>query len=278
MARAYICHARNDLGGHLLQVLDLKPNSSQPGNVLTSVSTLDSGIQSGQTGYLTYGPQNDTVVLHATGAGAFATSGVQYGLATYLMDNVNNVTGNISLNANQANGIATRMLTRVANGLPLTLADCNVAIRAEGADGGVAVGAGSTLGGAGGTRSTGSVVEVLRILSGEAYLVPANAAVVSAAGVFPWPGGVGPHVKTGAFLLRGAATYRAVRRFTNTGALARSVLIGALSKLVSTSYAWINPTFTYGAAGTALKNGGAQIGATGVAKAVTVYAVDGTVI
>lgn len=270
MARAYLCHARNDLESRLLQVLDLKPNSSQPGNVLTLASTTDSGIQSGQTGYLTFGAQNDTVVLTATGGGAFSTSSVLNGLAAYLIDNVNNVTGNAALTAARANNIAARILARVAAGSALTLADINVAIRAEGG-----VGAGSTLNGAGGTFSTGTVVEVLRVLSGEAYRVPAAAAVIGAGGVFP---GGGAHARTGAFLARSATGYRAVRRFYNTGALARSVLVGSLSKLTAATYAWINPAFTYGAAGTALTYGAAHIGATGVAKAVAVYAADGSVI
>ena len=270
MARAYVCHARNDLEGHFLQVLDLKPNSSQPGNVLTMSSLTNSGVQSGQTGYLTFGAQKDTVVLHASGGGAFDTNADLYGLGAYLIDNVNNVTGDTALTAAQANGIATRIVTRIANGLALTLADLNVAIRAQGG-----VGAGSTLDGTGATFSTGSVVEVLRILSGEAYLVPFNSTVIAAAGLFP--GGVG-HVPLGSFLARGTTGYRAVRRFYNTGALALSVMSGALSKLMATTYAWINPSFTYGATGTALTYSGAQIGVSGVAKAVTVYAVDGSVI
>ena len=270
MARAYLCHARNDLEGHLLQVLDLKPNSSQPGNVLTLTSATNSGVQSGQTGYLTFGAQDNAVVLYATGAGAFATSGVLNGLAVYLIDNVNNTTGDAALTAARANSIATRILARVAAGTALTLADINTAIRAEGGVGGT-----STLDGAGATFSTGTVVEVLRIISGEAYQVPASSTVIGAGGIFP---GAGAHVRTGAFLARGVAGYRAVRRFYNTGALARSVLGGCLSKLVSATYAWINPSFTYGATGTALTYSGAQIGTTGAAKAVTVYAADGSVV
>jgi hypothetical protein len=231
----------------------------------------NSGIQSGQTGYLSFGAQFDVVVLHTPGGGAFHTNDIYYGLEVYLMDNVNNTAGNTALTAAQALGISNRILARVAAGAALTLADCNVAIRAQGG-----VAAGSTLDGAGATWSTGSVLGVLRILSGEAYQVPANSVVIGAAGIFP---GGAAHVPCGAFLTRGVTGYRAVRRFYNTGALARSVLVGILSRLTSdVLFSWLNPEFTYGAAGTALAYGGAQIGAAGTARAVTVYAVDGSVV
>jgi len=274
MARAYICHARNDLGGHLLQVLDLKPNSSQPGNVTTpAFGGGVMGVQSGQTGYLSYGPDTSDVALTAIGGGAFVTSDVYDGLAAYLIDNVNDTNGNIALTAARANGIKDRILTRVAAGSALTLADLNQAIRDEGG-----VGAASTLDGTGGTRSTGSVVGVLRVLSGEVYRLPVASAVISAGGAFPWPGGIGPHVPAGSFLAMGTTGYRRVRRFYATGALAHSLLGGALSRLVSALFTWINPSFTYGAAGTALAQGGAHIATTGQAKAVTVYAVDGSIL
>ena len=272
--RAYICHARNDLEGHLLQVLDLKPNSSQPGNVLSPV--IGAGVQSGQTGYLTNGAQYNTLVLTAAGAGAFTTSVDSFGLAAYLIDNVNNNTGaDLALNANQANGIAAKILNAVATGANLTIDDINTLIRSEGADGGVAVDASSTLDGVGGTWSTGSVVEVLRILSGEAYKVPMGSTVIGAAGIFP--GGAG-HVKLGSFIARGTVGFRYVRRFYSIGALYRSVLGGALSKLVSPLFTWINTTFTYGATGTALTYAGTNIGTTGQARAVSVYEATGSVV
>ena len=269
-------------GAHVVGAAGIFPGGAGhvPTGALLSDSQLNSGVQSGQTGYLTYGIQNDTVAVTAVGGGAFDLNTDTYGLAAYLIDNVNNVTGDLSLNANQANGIAARILARVAAGSSLTLADINTAIRAEGAGGGVAVGAGSTLDGAvaHGTFSTGSVTEVLRILSGEAYMVPAGAHVIAAGVNGPFPSGI-DHYKSGSFVDRGATGYRPVRRFTNTGALARSVLVGSLSKLISATYTWVNPDFTYDlVTGTAMTYAAARIGVTGAARAVTVYSATGTVI
>jgi len=208
------------------------------------------------------------VVLTATGGGAFDTNADYFGLAVYLIDNVNSSPANVALTAAQTNGIAVRILARVAAGSDLTLADINVAIRAEGG-----VGAGSTLNGAGATRSTGSVTSVLRVLSGEAYLVAGGTEVIAAGGGFP---GGAAHVPAGAFTTLGDAHHRQVRRFLNGSSLARSILGGALSKCLDAGYLWINPTFTYGAAGTAETVGGVHIGVTGAAKALTVYSATGT--
>lgn len=289
MARVYICLARNDMDGHLLQILDLKPNSSQPGNLLSSVS-LGVGVQSGETGYQSYMAQMDAVVLHAAGAGAFDTNATYYGLPAYLIDNVNNTTGDVAISATQALNIARRISGRMANAQDVSLNDINVAIRAEGADGGFpALGATSTLNGAGApsTRSTGSVTDVLRILSGGVYMVPGNSLVIGNGGIFPWDIiGLLPaaHYPTGDFTTLPVPNgtvqdlYRDVRRFHDTGALYRSATVGVLSKLKDPAFVWHNPLFTYGPTGTALTFNGVNIGTTGAARAVTVYALDGSVI
>jgi len=264
MARAYICHARNDLEGHMLQILDLKPNSSQPGNVLTPIAL--GGVQSGQTGYLEFGPQNDPVAVHVSGL-LTVTNADYYGLSAYLLDNVNNAVVNKTLTAAQANGIADRILHTLVTGGNLTLDDINAAIRAE-----AGVNVASTLDGAGGTRSTGSVVGILRILSGEAYFLAAGSPVANNLGDFPWVGGA--HPIRGSFRRPGSPGYRCVRRFVMTGALLRSALFGALSKLKDPNFTWINPAFTYGPTGTALGSPG-HIGVDGRARGVMVYSSTG---
>lgn len=268
MAKAYIVVARNDLSDNLLQVLDIKPNTSQ----LTVYDPVWYP-QGGQTGYLTWDPQNDTVAL-TIGAGGIRTTNAAYkGLAVYIVDNVENVQGgNLTLTAAQANAIALAIVTRAANGLALTLAAINTIINAT--IGGLAQ---SDLNGAvAGSFSTGTVEEVLRILAGEVYRVPAGAQVANAANAFPGHGVA--HTRLGAYVAATDSDYRYVRQFAWTGMLNLSCLSGVLSKLKAATYSWINPAFTYGATGTALTVAGANIPATGVAAAVTVYEDDGDVL
>ncbi len=104
MARAYICIARNDVDENLLQVLDLKPNSSQRVPSLTP---------EGQTGYITHSPQHDTVVA--------ATAVAYYGLAAYLWDTIEDVTnGNKHLTVADCNTVAAAILAAQGLGTALT--------------------------------------------------------------------------------------------------------------------------------------------------------------
>lgn len=265
MARAFICLARNDIEDNFLQVLDLKPNSSL---------RVPAYEPPGQTGYVTWAPQADVVATTDGGGGVWSTNAIYDGLAAYLIDNVENVGAgpllNDSLTAAQANGIADRILTRVANGQVLTLADINTAINAEA---GVAV---SDLNGVvANSNSTGSAAGVLRILSGEAYRLPAASQVSDAGNAFPV---VVVHTPLGAFVALGAAGFRNFRQIIDTGALHLSVLSGVLSHLAVATYVWLNPGFTYGAGGTALTVGGDVLPATGAARAITVYDATGAVI
>lgn len=373
--RAYICLARNDLDSNLLQVLDLFPNSS-----LETVYT----AYRGQTGYLTWAPQSDTVVTHDSGAGVWHSSAIYYGLAAYILDNVeDNDNGNTVLTDARANLISGDLLTISAAGTALTLATIDARIQ-------VRTGAGAS--GLTTAHSTGTVEEVLRIVSGESYYLPAESVMSAAARGF-----INPHYRNGSFLANtavgtitcvtaiatdmvtiggvrfigragtenaltrefnitgtdattavslatvindprnqaligasngtpnrrtvtatasvvgnvvtltanqpgvfgdltlatsSAATlvisgatliyipdgYRNHRLFVDTGELHLSKLSGHLSHLASATYAWLNPAFTYGAAGTALTVAGANILTAGVGRAVTVYDASGNVI
>jgi hypothetical protein len=263
-ARVYIVLARNDVSDNLLQVLDLKPNSSQ------RVPALEG---EGQTGYLTWDPQNDTVATTGGAGGIRTTNAIYKGLAAYVIDNVENVQGgNLASTAAQANTIAAAILTRITNGTSLTLAAINTIINA--AFGGAA---NSDLNGAvAGSFSTGTVEEVLRIAGGEVYSLPAASQVGNAGNAFPGHGVA--HVRKGAYLASTATGYRNVRQFVWTGELNLSCLSGTLSKLKAATWQWINPLFTYGAAGTALTASGTHILATGLAAAVVVYEADGDVL
>ena len=262
--RAYICFARNDLADNLLQVIDLKPYSSN--------FTVYESAPPGQSGYITWLPQNDTVALTAGGGGIQTTNALYRGLAAYLLDNVENVGGPaLTLTAAQANAMATGILARVTAGLPLALANINTVINAVA---GVAL---SDLNGAIiNSHSTGSVAGILRLLAGEVYRLPAAAQVANAAGAFPV---VGPlHTPLGAWVVQGEADFRNFRKVVNTGGLHLSALLGQISHLITTDYTWINPVFTYGAAGTALNINGGHLPVGGAGRAVSVYDATGAVI
>lgn len=302
MARAYICVARNDLDENFLQVLDLKPNTSQRNQ------TLD---PPGQTGYQTWFPRDAAVnstVATAAGAGGGAsvdTTVVSYGLAAYLIDHVQNQDGGATaaITAAMANAARTAIFARVAAGQALDAAGIGTALTANGVSNAAA---GTTL--TAGT-STGSVEEVLRILAGEVYRLPAASQVTAAGGgfdatvrggfvarpnvelpqsvrtanAFPVRGRnpfVGQMIPTGAPVQAGLqdTRFRDVRVVVDTGALQLSGLSGALSKMAAATYRFLNPNFTYGAGGTALGLGGAVIPVTGAGRAVTVYSATGAVI
>lgn len=159
MAR-YICLIRTDIPEGTLQVLDLQPNKSQQNLVYDPPA---------QTRYVSFRPQNDTVVT--TGAGPITTVGALNGLAAYLIDRVENTGGAAAaLTAAEANSVAAALIARMDAGQTLTLANINTEINVPG---GVS---GSDLDGTLGD-STGTVVEVLQILAGEVYTVPTGSAV-----------------------------------------------------------------------------------------------------
>jgi hypothetical protein len=169
MARAYITLARNDLDANLLQVLDLSPNSSQRVPSLTP---------EGQTGYVTYLPQHDTIVAGGTTA--------YYGLAAYLWDTIEDVTnGNKHMTVADCNAVAAGILAAQGLGTALTTTTINALILAAtgGADG-FGIGA-----------SIGSIEDVMKICSGEVYYLPGGAIGADAEA---W--GAAPHYAEGRFL------------------------------------------------------------------------------
>jgi len=191
MAR-YICLIRDDIPEGTLQVLDLQPNKSQKSLVYEPPA---------QTHYLSFRPQNDTIVL--TGAGPINTVAAYNGLAAYLVDRVENTGGGaIALTAAEANAIAVALIARLDAGATLTLADINTEINVPA---GVS---GSDLDGTLG-NSTGTVAEVLQIMAGEVYTVPAgtevetagNAFVATIGGAFGDPARVIDIEQTGSFEL-----------------------------------------------------------------------------
>ena len=258
MARAYIALNRNDLPDNLLQFIDVEPNTSQMRGAHTW-----GAAGAGQTGYITYTPQNALPVT--AGAGPFTAAADLRGLAAYIFGNVEDVGGgNITPIPADALDIADDILGGAMAGQRLDLTAINAHIVTT-------LGANSDLNGAGApSSSTGSVEEVLRVLSGEVYQIDSGTTVAGIGGAF-----VG---NVGAFVASTHAQYRPRRIYFDTGSLGLSALSGQLSKLQAATYSWLNPSYTYGAAGTALFTDRTHIPATGVGRAVTVYAADGTLL
>jgi hypothetical protein len=114
----------------------------------------------GQTKYVSYQTQNDTVVTD----GGRVTTAAYDGLAAYLLDNV--VSGGVggatgALSDVNANAAALAIVTGMQAGHAMTESDLDTYLTVVVANTGIATGA-----------STGVVTEVLAILSGEIYTVP----------------------------------------------------------------------------------------------------------
>jgi len=287
MARAYIVLIRNDLADNFLEVLDLVPNTSQRSFPYTS------GPQTGYLSHYLLDGVNGAVVT--TGAGPILIDGDVYGLSAYLIDHVENsgAGGDPALTAAEAIAISGALEARAAAGSSLTLADINTEINVPA---GVS---GSDLDGTLG-NSTGSVEEILRILAGERYKMPDGTQVEDGANAFDptvggyfvttpniqptlsKPGGRAPgsHIPTTAPTQTGTqdVNFVNIREIYDTGDLHRSALLGNLAELKAATFAFINPEFTYGAAGTAATLGTTAIGTTGAAAAVVVYDASGNVI
>lgn len=279
--RAYIVLARNDLDDSLLQVLDLKPNATP-----SKGSRIYDGAPQGgyQTFYLLDGINaNVATQAGAAGGASLDVAGDTYGLSAYLIDRVEDTTGTESLTAAEANAIAALIEQDVADGVALTLARINVHINTP-----VGV-AGSDLDGTLG-NSTGSVEEVLRILAGERYKVPALSQVRTNPGAFDatqrgffvtapnvevqdserstYGNARGirgrkstaplTHIRPGEVRGGQAPTqagtqdvnFNNVRVIVDTGDLQLSATSGVLSDLKSATFVFQNPAFTYGGGAT----------------------------
>ena len=159
----FICLARTDIPDSTLQVTDLWPNKSQTNPVIDPPAV---------------GPLYINAVTTATVtlSGAFAFTKAVAGLAAYLVANVQALGAGAALTPTEANTAAAAIIAAMRAGSALSLAAINALLVA-------AAGAGTELTTAGGSLSTGAVSDVLRILAGIAYTVPAGTDV-EAAGVF----------------------------------------------------------------------------------------------
>lgn len=338
--RGIIIPVRNDLPGANLQVEELWPNTSQKNSVLDG---------EGQSGYLgaqmdqpaatvftgqawTSGSRMTTAASVAgnwalaaaanfaedavyAGNDSRATAVPMLGLAAYLRERVQNNPGGAgdTLDAADADAIVTALVTRVSNGLSMTLADINAAIQAvtgPGAGNGTEVLGGDPAN----SLSFGTVQDVLRIISGEVYFVPTRCIIADAAGVFlrfEHPDGIGevvggavstrrgrilnltaaaealdpPPVATGRFLSQGEAGYVTKRWHALSTAFRASCSSGKLRELHDNTVAFLNTAgFAYTAAAVtaarprAVTILNANIPATGISRAVRCYDSDGNLL
>lgn len=154
----YVCVRRSDIPEGTLQVLDLDPNESQRNLVYTAP---------GQTKYLNY-LQNDVVSTFSDLAGNRYVSRDTWGLAAYLIDHIEAgglAAGTDALTAVQANNIAAAIIAEVVAGNDLDLPSIDAVISGVVADTELT----NTV-----SASNGSVSDVLMILSGARYVVPAG--------------------------------------------------------------------------------------------------------
>jgi hypothetical protein len=200
---------RTDIPDGTLQVLDLQPNTSQRNSIYDPA---------GQTKYVSFRPQNDTLSL--TGVGTITSVGETKGLAAYLVDHIENTNAaNIALTAVQANAIADDIISNLLDAAAAAEeSDINTEIQ-------------NTTGGAvgiGNGNSTATLEDILRILSGDEYVLPAGSTVQDA-GAFETD-------QAGSFSNGGVGR---VRHTYDTGALNISVASGDLATFTSATFNYL---------------------------------------
>lgn len=164
----FICLRRTDIPDGTLQITDLWPNKSQYNPTLDPPPSGPRYVNA---------PVTNNVVL--TTAGDVKTfTAAKAGLAAYLLANVQqDGAGGIAMTPTQGNTAAASIIAAMQAGSNLNLAAINALLVA-------ACGAGTELTSAGGSLSTGTVADVLRILSGTPYTVPAGTQIQAAGPIF----------------------------------------------------------------------------------------------
>lgn len=164
----YICLKRSDVPSGSLQVQDLWPSKIgyRPG--------LDPTPQGPR--HISQPFTETCVLLASSSTRTFARA--YSGLAAYILANVQKAgDGGAALTPAEANTIAAAIIAAMRAGSDLTLSAINTLLVATG-------GAGTELTSAGGSISTGTVRDILRILSGATYTVPGGTVVQTSGGVF----------------------------------------------------------------------------------------------
>lgn len=292
--RIFIIPRRNDLEGMNVQVTDLWPNTSQKNSVLDG---------EGQTHYvgacpdapgatITYGTAyvrgSKSTTLTANPSAMGTTGGANdctaldatvLGLAAYLRERVAKDPGgaNLLLPFANANTVAGELRTRAEAGGDLDATYINARLVA-------AAGGATALDGGG---SFGSVLDILRILSGETYISPQYTIISDGVNFLGLAGrdilvtaqlAGKTFLSEGHFLTPLEAGYVGRPTMINTGFAKASVAAGQLHYFAQDTMAVTNPAFTYGASGTAQDIAGNAIPATGVQAFLRVYSQTGALV
>jgi hypothetical protein len=193
----YICMVRNDIPAATLQVLDLDPNTSQRSLIYDPP---------GQTKYVNRLSNGSIVVT------ALVTAAAYEGLAAWLIDSIDDAGDGGALTDAEANTCATDLTTALDAGAVLDVAAVNVIIANVVAGSGIGQGA-----------SVGTLPELLKVLAGGEYALPAGSPADSGAGNYAG-------VQAGAFT---AGTFR---HTYDAGALAISIGDGQLATFTDASF------------------------------------------
>lgn len=155
--RVFVAMRRTDIPDSVLQLTELKPNSSQRNLIYEP---------EGQTQYVKSIPQQDDIAL--TGAGPITTDAQFEGLAAYLVDHVEDQNAGEALTAAIANDTADDIVAAVQAGTDLEAATVAGFLTGNGAGGGTTLTAGD---------STGTLLDILGIIAGRRYVLPAGSQV-----------------------------------------------------------------------------------------------------
>jgi len=199
----FICKIRTDIPATVLQVLDLLPNSSQRNLIYDPL---------GQTKYIERAT-NDTVVVAAN-----VTQAAYDGVAAWLIDAIEDSGDGGALTATEANTIAAALIARLDLGLDMDTASVNAVIQATVAASGIGLGA-----------SVGTLLELLQILAGGEYVVPAGTSADPGAGNYK--GSAAGAFTTGQYL-----------QTRQSGALDISLGDGHLAEFTAATYEYLSVT------------------------------------
>jgi len=193
---AYICRIRTDLSHGIVQITDLRPNTSRRSLSYETVP---------QSGYLGDRAQNDTLAALV----ANATVADYVGLAAYLIDHCIDEVSGVTITVTVANAAAAAFIAQIDAGAAI---DINAAMVTTGG-----AGAGTTLTNAAG--SNGTTLELLQVLSGNTYSLPSGSVV----GAIAVP-------------LNGGAFDTDYRQLYQSGAFSMSLGGGVLATLTSAAF------------------------------------------
>lgn len=202
----FIAMRRTDIPNGVLQVLDLVPNTSLRNQIYDPI---------GQTKYINRFSTDTVAALSAN-----ATVAEYSGLAAYLLDHVTDGVTAVTITVGVANATANAITALLNAGSAVTLAAVNNALVANGV---ANAGAGTGLATA---PSDGAIADILQILAGGQYVLPAGSVVGNLAA----PAGLGSFT-SGVYL----PTY-------DTGAFQISLGSGQLSVFTSSAFDYLGTT------------------------------------